>query len=115
MPRSHSCRSSRYSFTTTTNSIATPITTRTIQNFSQASSDDQEFSRLLSLASRVDGSMGRFYESAYRTAVMQMVGIGACFVIAIAAISGPKLFVQLYYYRNFLSPHTTEGPIDNLD
>jgi hypothetical protein len=41
---------------------------------------------VFSLASKSDESISRFYDSAYRSAIIQMIAIGLCFGIAIVVV-----------------------------
>ncbi len=83
VPRRYSWSSFWYSVRTIAISITTPTTTSAVQKLSQLSREDQEASRLLSLLSRADMSMKRFYEHAEFIATVQAVVIGILFLSAI--------------------------------
>jgi len=86
VPRRNSRKSCRRSHITTATSITTPVTTTDVQTYSQNSSTDQEVSRLLSVLSKADSSMDRFYKHAFRLIILQIVSVGLIFLIAIGYV-----------------------------
>lgn len=93
-PRLKSRQSCLYSMISTTNSKATPATTRIVQKFSHQSSDDQDFSRLSSVLARADASIGRFYNYAYRAATLQLIAVSALFVVAAVILITIEIFMR---------------------